>query len=76
MQRVGINLTASQCFSHGHLYVACSRSRSEQGLRILLKEGVNDATNVVQNSLIDKDDIEEAIEAEKRFRHGWFRKYL
>ena len=72
MERVGVNLTASQCFSHGQLYVACSRAQSEQGLRILLKEGVHEARNVVQKSLIDKEDLQEAALAEERFRQGLY----
>lgn len=71
LQRVGVNLTASQCFSHGQFYVACSRAQSEQGLRILLKDGVHEARNIVQRSLLDKEDIEEAFEAQERFRNGY-----
>lgn len=52
------------------MYVACSRAQSEQGLRILLKGGVNEATNIVQRSLLDQEDKDEAVLAHERFQHS------
>ena len=38
LQKVGLDLYESQCFSHGHLYTALSRVRSMETVRVLCRE--------------------------------------
>jgi ATP-dependent exoDNAse (exonuclease V) alpha subunit len=57
LDRVGVDLTARQCFSHGMLYTAMSRVRSASSLRIL--SGLRDkAVNVVDPELIRDADVD------------------
>jgi hypothetical protein len=57
LDRVGVDLTSRQCFSHGMLYTALSRVRSASSLRIL--SGLGDkAVNVVDMELIRGADVD------------------
>jgi ATP-dependent exoDNAse (exonuclease V) alpha subunit len=57
LDRVGVDLTARQCFSHGMLYTAMSRVRSASSLRIL-SGLVDKAVNVVDLELIRGADVD------------------
>ena len=53
-------LDQSECFSHGQLYVAASRVRKWQDIRIASHPQVkNRVTNIVQRRIIDDDEIKE-----------------
>jgi ATP-dependent exoDNAse (exonuclease V) alpha subunit len=57
LDRVGVDLTSRQCFSHGMLYTALSRVRSASSLQILSGLG-NKAVNVVDLELIRGADVD------------------
>jgi ATP-dependent DNA helicase PIF1 len=57
LDRVGVDLTSRQCFSHGMLYTAMSRVRSASSLRILSGLGSR-AVNVVDLELIRGADVD------------------
>nr|CAD2192831.1 unnamed protein product [Meloidogyne enterolobii] len=59
LSRVGIVLNTSQCFSHGHLYVALSRARDVDNVLILTKRADRRVKNPVVQAIIDKDDFDE-----------------
>ncbi|KAL3068642.1 hypothetical protein niasHS_016746 [Heterodera schachtii] len=58
LQRVGVLLDQSQCFSHGQLYVALSRVKDEADIRICTKHLHHKVKNVVMQELLDPQDIE------------------
>uniref|UniRef100_A0A914ZC47 ATP-dependent DNA helicase n=1 Tax=Panagrolaimus superbus TaxID=310955 RepID=A0A914ZC47_9BILA len=51
MERVGVVLN-HECFSHGQLYVAFSRARSMEGLKVVLPGGKTTTANIVYKELI------------------------
>ena len=63
MNKVGLYLKHSQCFSHGQFYTATSRVRNLNGIRICAKK--NDkgecwVKNIVDQRIVDPEDIAEA----------------
>ena len=67
LSRVGLALESTQCFAHGQLYVACSRVRTGDSLRILMRQDTDDkVTNCVQRRLLDKYDIDKGRESLQR----------
>jgi hypothetical protein len=63
LERVCVDLTASQCFSHGMFYTAVSRVRSANSLRIM--SGLRDkAVNVVDPEMIRGADAHLQVDAD------------
>uniref|UniRef100_A0A183CMG6 ATP-dependent DNA helicase n=1 Tax=Globodera pallida TaxID=36090 RepID=A0A183CMG6_GLOPA len=61
LARVGVHLSSSQCFAHGQFYVAMSRVRSSDDIRVLTSvRSCNRVQNWVVQPVVDKEDIEEA----------------
>uniref|UniRef100_A0A914H8H6 ATP-dependent DNA helicase n=1 Tax=Globodera rostochiensis TaxID=31243 RepID=A0A914H8H6_GLORO len=61
LARVGVHLSSSQCFAHGQFYVAMSRVRSSDDIRVLTSaRSSNYVQNWVVQAVVDKEDIEEA----------------
>uniref|UniRef100_A0A183C069 ATP-dependent DNA helicase n=1 Tax=Globodera pallida TaxID=36090 RepID=A0A183C069_GLOPA len=61
LARVGVHLSSSQCFAHGQFYVAMSRVRTSDDIRVLTSaRSSNCVQNWVVEAVIDKEDIEEA----------------
>uniref|UniRef100_A0A183BU64 ATP-dependent DNA helicase n=1 Tax=Globodera pallida TaxID=36090 RepID=A0A183BU64_GLOPA len=61
LARVGVHLSSSQCFAHGQFYVAMSRVRSSDDIRVLTSaRSSNCVQNWVVQAVVDKEDIEEA----------------
>uniref|UniRef100_A0A183CCM3 ATP-dependent DNA helicase n=1 Tax=Globodera pallida TaxID=36090 RepID=A0A183CCM3_GLOPA len=61
LARVGVHLSSSQCFAHGQFYVAMSRVRTSDDIRVLTSErSSNCVQNWVVQAVVDKEDIEEA----------------
>lgn len=54
LRRVGLALDKQQCFAHGHLYVAFSRVRRQEDIRIITSSSaIKDAAlNIVEKDLI------------------------
>jgi hypothetical protein len=62
LDRVGLLLKNSQCFSHGQLYVAVSRVRNPESLSVLVRPGANSVKNIVYQPVLDTDELKEAYE--------------
>uniref|UniRef100_A0A914HAT8 ATP-dependent DNA helicase n=1 Tax=Globodera rostochiensis TaxID=31243 RepID=A0A914HAT8_GLORO len=61
LARVGVHLSSSQCFAHGQFYVAMSRVRTSDDIRVLTSaRSANCVQNWVVQTVVDKEDIEEA----------------
>uniref|UniRef100_A0A183CJY4 ATP-dependent DNA helicase n=1 Tax=Globodera pallida TaxID=36090 RepID=A0A183CJY4_GLOPA len=61
LARVGVHLSSSQCFAHGQFYVAMSRVRTSDDIRVLTSaRSANCVQNCVVQAVVDKEDIEEA----------------
>uniref|UniRef100_A0A183CC21 ATP-dependent DNA helicase n=1 Tax=Globodera pallida TaxID=36090 RepID=A0A183CC21_GLOPA len=61
LARVGVHLSSSQCFAHGQFYVAMSRVRTSDDIRVLTSaRSANCVQNWVVQAVVDKEDIEEA----------------
>uniref|UniRef100_A0A183C4Z0 ATP-dependent DNA helicase n=1 Tax=Globodera pallida TaxID=36090 RepID=A0A183C4Z0_GLOPA len=61
LARVGVHLSSSQCFAHGQFYVAMSRVRTSDDIRVLTSaRSSNCVQNWVVEAVVDKEDIEEA----------------
>uniref|UniRef100_A0A183BU63 ATP-dependent DNA helicase n=1 Tax=Globodera pallida TaxID=36090 RepID=A0A183BU63_GLOPA len=61
LARVGVHLSSSQCFAHGQFYVAMSRARTSDDIRVLTSaRSANCVQNWVVQAVVDKEDIEEA----------------
>uniref|UniRef100_A0A183CF04 OTU domain-containing protein n=1 Tax=Globodera pallida TaxID=36090 RepID=A0A183CF04_GLOPA len=61
LARVGVHLSSSQCFAHGQFYVAMSRVRSSDDIRVLTSaRSSNCVQNWVVQAVVDKEDIEAA----------------
>lgn len=61
LTRVGLALDRNQCFSHGQLYVALSRVKGEEYIRVLTPRPDNRVKNIVVREILDKDDINNAM---------------
>ena len=60
LRRVGVILDKSSCFSHGQFYVALTRVKCWQDIRILVMNLKDRTTiNIVDRSMLDKEDIDE-----------------
>jgi hypothetical protein len=65
LDRVGLNVLHSQPFAHGQFYVAMSRVRKEDNIRICAqKRPTNEiwVKNFVDQRIVDKEDIDDANE--------------
>lgn len=61
---MGLSLTTQQVFSHGHIYVAFSRVRTMEGIKVLTQTAdtpLGCIVNIVWPELI-RDEIEEQAE--------------
>jgi ATP-dependent exoDNAse (exonuclease V) alpha subunit len=58
LERVGIVLDKTQCFSHGQAYVAVSRGKNRQSTKILLPNKITNMVNVVQKRIVGEDDYQ------------------
>ena len=58
--KVGVLLHTSQCFAHGQLYVALSRVRSADNIRVCTCNQQRLVTNIVIKELLDPEDIDAA----------------
>ena len=59
--KVGVLLHTSQCFAHGQLYVALSRVRSADNIRVCTCNQQRLVTNIVIKELLDPEDIDAEI---------------
>lgn len=67
LSRVGLALDSCQCFAHGQLYVACSRVKRADSLRVLMREDTEGkTTNCVQKRLLDQYDLDEGAASLER----------
>jgi ATP-dependent DNA helicase PIF1 len=67
LERVGLHLGESQCFSHGQFYVAMSRVKNGTNIRIFTLSNYRLVKNIVVRRIIDDIDIEQAKEYVKDF---------
>ncbi|KAL3072091.1 hypothetical protein niasHT_036318 [Heterodera trifolii] len=56
LARVGVLLDSAQCFSHGQLYVALSRVRDANTIRVCTTRSDRRVKNVVMRELLDEED--------------------
>ncbi|KAL3096906.1 hypothetical protein niasHT_028962 [Heterodera trifolii] len=63
LARVGVLLDTSQCFSHGQLYVALSRVRDSDNIRVCTTRSDLRVKNVVIRELLDEEEEEVALAA-------------
>ncbi|KAL3073431.1 hypothetical protein niasHT_038569 [Heterodera trifolii] len=61
LARVGVLLDTSQCFSHGQLYVALSRVRDSDNIRVCTTRSDHRVKNVVIRELLDEDEEDMAL---------------
>jgi hypothetical protein len=60
LSRVGVDLSAYQCFSHGQLYVALSRVRDVQHIKVFTFDKDRLVRNPVMRAIIDDEELAEA----------------
>uniref|UniRef100_A0A183CEF9 ATP-dependent DNA helicase n=1 Tax=Globodera pallida TaxID=36090 RepID=A0A183CEF9_GLOPA len=58
LSHVGILLDRSQCFAHGQLYVALSRVRQAENIKVCTKRPDRLVKNIVMTDLLDPVDLE------------------
>ncbi|KAL3092094.1 hypothetical protein niasHT_022000 [Heterodera trifolii] len=63
LARVGVLLDTSQCFAHGQLYVALSRVRDSDNIRVCTTRSDLHVKNVVIRELLDEEEEEMALAA-------------
>ncbi|KAL3075367.1 hypothetical protein niasHT_033597 [Heterodera trifolii] len=63
LARVGVLLDTSQCFAHGQLYVALSRVRDSDNIRVCTTRSDRCVKNVVIRELLDEEEEEMALAA-------------
>ncbi|KAL3092867.1 hypothetical protein niasHT_030056 [Heterodera trifolii] len=63
LARVGVLLDTSQCFAHGQLYVALSRVRDSDNIRVCTTRSDLLVKNVVIRELLDEEEEEMALAA-------------
>lgn len=59
LSRVGVALDHSQCFSHGQLYVALSRARDAESVKVATLRPDRRVKNPIIPAMIDEEDFNE-----------------
>lgn len=65
LERVGLHLGESQCFAHGQFYVATSRVKKGENIRVLTNNTGRWVKNIVVRAIVDKSDLDMADEYAK-----------
>lgn len=61
LAKVGVDLGTCGCFSHGQLYVALSRVRDVDHIRVLTTDPYHQVRNPVVRDILDDEEVEEAM---------------